>query len=105
MILVQGWARVAPEAIATLADAIKAQVTATRAEAGCIEYSMAADLLDPGLIRIAEQWQDEAALVAHFGAPHMATFNAALGAAAPQAIAVYRYDVSGAPVPLVVRGA
>jgi quinol monooxygenase YgiN len=104
MIIVQGWARVAPDAIAALTDAIVAQVTATRAEAGCIDYAMAEDLAEPGLIRISESWVDDAALTAHFGAPHMAAFNAALGAAAPQAIAIYRYDCAGEPVPLVVRG-
>lgn len=104
MIIVQGWARVAAADIATLADAITAQVTATRAEAGCIDYAMAQDILDPDLIRISERWADEAALVAHFSAPHMAAFNAALGAASPQAVAVYRYDCPGEPVPLVVRG-
>ncbi|NJS15569.1 MAG: hypothetical protein HC788_14450 [Sphingopyxis sp.] len=65
---------------------------------------MAQDLLDPGLIRISESWADEASLVAHFSAPHMAAFNAALAGAELQAISVYRYDCPGEPAPLVVRG-
>lgn len=104
MILVQGWARVAPGDIKGLRSAIAAQLNATRSEDGCIEYAMAEDLLEPGLIRITERWRDEAALTAHFTAPHMAAFNAALGSASLSAIAVYRYDCGSEPVPLVVRG-
>jgi quinol monooxygenase YgiN len=104
MIIVQGWARVAPEAVAALRAPVSAMVTATRAEAGCIDYAMAEDLAEPGVIRISERWADDAALTAHFATPHMAAFNAALGAAAVQAIAVYRHDCPGNPTPLVVQG-
>ena len=45
---------------------------ATRAEAGCIEYNYAVDVLDPGLIRVSELWQSRAQLAAHMQTPHMA---------------------------------
>ena len=52
-------------------------MTATRAEDGCIAYSYAEDVAEPGLIHVFEIWRDEAALLAHFAAPHMAAWRAA----------------------------
>ena len=49
---------------------------ATRAEAGCIEYNYAEDVLDPGLIRVSEVWQSRAQLSAHLQTPHMQTWVA-----------------------------
>ena len=54
-------------------------VTATRAEDGCIAYSYAQDLFDPGLIHVSEKWRDRDALTAHFKAPHMQTWIAERG--------------------------
>ena len=54
-----------------------AMVTASRAEDGCLEYSYAEDILEPGLIHVSERWRDQAALQAHFGADHMAKWRAA----------------------------
>ncbi len=39
-----------------------AMITASRAETGCLGYSYAEDVLDPGLIRVCELWTDLAAL-------------------------------------------
>ena len=46
-------------------------VLATRAEAGCIAYGYAEDVLDPGLYRVSELWESREALAVHFDAPHM----------------------------------
>ena len=51
-------------------------VSASRAEPGCLEYSYAQDVFDPGLIRITEVWSDRAALDAHFASLHIATWRA-----------------------------
>jgi quinol monooxygenase YgiN len=48
---------------------------ATRAEAGCVEYNYAEDLLDPGLIRVSEVWDTRAQLGAHLKTPHMAVWG------------------------------
>ena len=82
MIIVEGWVRMSAEDIETLRPAAQAMVRATKtAEPGCLEYAFAADLFEPGLLRIIERWQDEAALTAHFATPDMAAFNQALGGA------------------------
>ena len=48
---------------------------ATAEEAGCITYRFYADLEDPNIFRIFEEWETAEALVAHFQTPHMAELN------------------------------
>ena len=48
---------------------------ASQPEAGCHHYVFAADLEDLGRFHIAEKWDDQAALDAHFATSHMATFQ------------------------------
>lgn len=62
MILVQGWVRLAAGEIDHLRPAASEMMRATRAEAGCLDYAFAADLDDPGMLRVLERWADEAAL-------------------------------------------
>jgi quinol monooxygenase YgiN len=78
MLLVIGTIRVAPEAVARARPVMDALVTATRLEDGCLEYSCAEDLLDPGLLHVKEIWRDRAALEQHFKAPHIARAGAAM---------------------------
>eukprot|EP01037_Dinobryon_pediforme_P013237 gene13237-13345_t len=51
-------------------------VEATCAEDGCIAYSYAQDLFDPGLIHVSEKWRDREALAAHFKSAHMQAWMA-----------------------------
>lgn len=44
------------------------QVTATLAEAGCLDYSYAADARHPGRVRLVERWDAMADLQAHVDA-------------------------------------
>jgi len=55
-------------------------VEASRAEPGCRAYSFAEDLLEPGLIRIFEIYDDRAAQQAHAASRHMKDFRAAWAA-------------------------
>ena len=95
MIVVQGTARIHPDDMPMMRAAAAAMVPATRAEAGCLAYSYGEDLLDPGLVLVAEQWADEAALNAHFATPHMAAFNAVLAKARVLSVKVVAYTVAG----------
>ena len=52
-------------------------IEGSRAEPGCRTYSYAEDVLDPGLIRVTETWDDRAALDAHFASTHIAEWRAA----------------------------
>ncbi|MFM5885101.1 MAG: putative quinol monooxygenase [Novosphingobium sp.] len=81
-VAVIGQFRLPPERMAEARAAMARVVTATRAEDGCLAYSYAEDMLDPGLIRVSELWASRAHLAAHFTAPHMARWQeerAALG--------------------------
>ena len=76
-ILIAGTVRVPPENLGAFKPHMDAMLTGSRAEDGCLTYSYAVDVQDPGLIRVFEAWRDQAALDAHFQAPHMAAWRAA----------------------------
>lgn len=94
MLIVAGRVKVRPETRAEAAQAALKMVKATLAEPGCKTYGFYADLEDPNTFLIFEVWDNEAALTAHFGTPHMAEFNSVVPnfLAAPPIID--RYDVS-----------
>jgi quinol monooxygenase YgiN len=94
MIIVEGFARIAPGEIDALRDAMRAQIEATRAEPGCIHYSFAQDVLEPDTLRISEIWADQASLEAHFKAPHMTGPNRALNRATISAIKIDAYTAT-----------
>lgn len=71
MILVTGLFRIPVDHRAEAVAAMERVVLATRAEAGCLEYAYAEDVLEPGLFRVTERWDSREALAAHFEAPHM----------------------------------
>ncbi|CAN7480195.1 putative quinol monooxygenase [Phenylobacterium sp. LjRoot225] len=70
-VIVAGTFRIPPENFAGLKPHLQTVVAETRKEDGCLTYSYARDVEDPGLIRVFEHWRDQAALDAHFQAPHM----------------------------------
>ncbi|MEL7130145.1 MAG: antibiotic biosynthesis monooxygenase [Pseudomonadota bacterium] len=79
MIIVEGHVRMADARdFETIRAAAKAQVAASRAEGGCIDYTYAIDVLDPRIIRVLERWESWDALDAHFKQPHMVPWRAAL---------------------------
>ena len=60
----------------TARDAMERMITASRAEEGCLAYSYAEDILEPGLIHVAERWKDEAALKRHWKSEHLVQWRA-----------------------------
>lgn len=72
---------------------------ASRAEAGCDDYTFSVELGNSSRVRITERWHDADALRAHFQTPHMAEFNKALGARPPGNISVHCYEVTEIPLP------
>ena len=76
-LIVAGTLRLPAQNLEGFRHEMRAMVEATRAEAGCIEYSYAQDVLDPGLIRVFEIWRDEAALDDHLVSNHMSRWRAA----------------------------
>jgi quinol monooxygenase YgiN len=80
-VLIAGTFRVPPQNLDAFRSHMAKMLAASRAEDGCLVYSYAEDVLEPGLIRVFEAWRDQAALDAHFHAPHMADWRAAWPAA------------------------
>ena len=76
-LVIAGTIRVPPERLDAFRPHMLAMLGASRAEDGCLEYSYAEDVAEPGLIRVFEAWRDQAALDAHFQTPHLAAWRAA----------------------------
>jgi len=71
-----------------------AMIRRSRAEDGCLEYTFAADPIEPGLVVLYERWSSQAALDAH-----LAELRSSPPSPAPQTKAssssITLYDVSG----------
>ncbi len=72
--------------------AIRACVSATRQETGCLSYAAHADLDAPERFVFVERWASRAALAEHEKTPHLQAFVAALKdlLAAPLQVLVLR---------------
>lgn len=95
MLVIIGSIRLAPENLPKARAAMARMIAASRAEPGCLAYSYAEDVLEPGLIRVTEVWTDQAALDRHFASAHIAAWRAAwpeLGITDRQLVA---YQVEG----------
>ncbi len=79
MIVVAGTIRIPADKIDAVMPTAHTLIAATRKEAGCILYSFAFDVVEPGLLRIFEQWESRAHLDAHLKQPHMGPWRAKLG--------------------------
>ncbi|MDB5451626.1 MAG: antibiotic biosynthesis monooxygenase [Caulobacteraceae bacterium] len=75
MIVIGGTMRLPPENLDQIRPHMATVIAANRAEAGCIEFSLAEDCLEPGLIRVFEIWADQPALDAHRKTQHLATWR------------------------------
>ena len=93
-VLIAGTVRVPPENLARFKPHMDAMLAASRAEDGCVTYSYAVDVQDPGLIRVFEAWRDRPALDAHFRTPHMAEWRAAWPAFGVSERRLSLYEVS-----------
>ena len=61
----------------------------SRGEGGCLEYTFAADPLEPGRVILFERWESQAALDAHLAA------IAATTTIAPRSASITLYEVAG----------
>ena len=82
------------ESAPAYAEAAKAIVAATRQEDGCEWYGIAADVTDPCVVWISEQWASQAHLDAHLKTAHVATFLEACASLEILDMEVRRYEVS-----------
>ncbi len=66
----------------------------SRAEQGCIEYTFAADPLDPGRVVLFEKWESQEDLDAHLAAIPAPSADAA-PQVEPTSSSIVIYDVTG----------
>ncbi len=99
MILIMGTVRVPAEVFETARGAMETMIVETRKEDGCIRYAFAQDVVDPGLMHVAEAWRDHEALKAHGASPHMAEWRKAMAGsgASERNLRVYETD-EGTPI-------
>ena len=76
MLLIVGTIRLPATNISAALPAMRRMVEASRVELGCIDYSYAQNLFDPGLIHVQELWTDRAALDRHFASAHIREWRA-----------------------------
>jgi len=81
------------EDIDALRGTLSEMESATRAEAGCHDYSFSQEISDPNRMRIVELWESMEALADHFATPHMATFNAAFESRPPRSMSLKVYEL------------
>jgi quinol monooxygenase YgiN len=76
LVVVIGTIRLPPKNIEIAREIMRSMIDASRNEAGCLLYSYAEDVLDQGLIRVAEIWRDQASFDAHLDSPHIREWRA-----------------------------
>ena len=76
-VLIGGTFRLPPEAVERFRPHMETMLAKSRAEDGCLTYSYAFDVLEPGLVRVFEAWRDQAALAAHSATAPLAEWRAA----------------------------
>ena len=94
MLVIAGHIEIDPANREAAVAAAREMAEATRREAGCVAYVFSADLDDPGVFRLFEEWESQAALDAHFESPHMAAFRGKVAGLGVKALDVKRYEVS-----------
>lgn len=96
VIVIAGTARVRSEERARAVEAARVMAAASRAEDGCRQYRFSADLDDPNVVHVFEEWDSAEALDLHFATPHMAEFQTALGAVLDGSPEITRFEVAAA---------
>ena len=85
--------------IAAMKESIREMETHSRREPGCNDYTFSVETSNPNIIRVTEQWENMAALAAHFAEPHMAAFQQALAANPPKSVNATFYEATEVPGP------
>jgi quinol monooxygenase YgiN len=96
MIVITGTVRIPTGSLSRVRPIMQVMIEGSRAEEGCIHYSYAEDVLEPGLIWVSESWRDAEALAAHGASPHMAEWRASWSALGIHDRNLTVYDVSAA---------
>jgi quinol monooxygenase YgiN len=80
-----------PEKVGDFVATARTVIAASRAEPGCISYTLYQDPYERTVFFFFEEWKDQAAIDAHFATPHFNAFVSKLEdmAAGPAGITIY----------------
>jgi quinol monooxygenase YgiN len=96
VLLIVGTVRLPAANLAAARPAMARMIRASRAEDGCLDYSYAEDVLEPGLILVTERWRDRSCLEHHFASAHLAQWRASWAALGIGERQLSLYEVSTA---------
>jgi quinol monooxygenase YgiN len=71
MIVLAGHLKTSPALVGDLAETLRALVSSTLEEEGCLAYHFAIDDAAAGTVLVYERWRDDAALSAHLAQPRV----------------------------------
>ena len=89
VVIVGGTFAVDPELRDAFISERHERMRTSRGEDGCLEYTFAADPLEPGRVILFERWESQAALDAHLAGPSPST------TVKPLSASITLYDVAG----------
>ena len=93
MIIISGSMRLKQGDRSELIEATRRMMAATLEEAGCRAYRFTFDLIDPDLLHVYEEWDDETSLMTHFAEPHFAEFGTTLRDWVDEGGSILRHEV------------
>ncbi|MBS1807948.1 MAG: antibiotic biosynthesis monooxygenase [Acidobacteria bacterium] len=94
MILVTGSVLANPETFDEILAASLAHVQRSRAEPGCIAHNVHQDAEHPLRLVFVEEWEDRAALLAHFAVPESRAFAKTIRALAAEPPVLKIFDAT-----------
>ena len=87
--------QVKAEKVDEFVAAAKSCITASRAEPGCLSYTLLQDPYDKTTFFFFEEWKNQKAIDEHFGTPHFKAFGAQLKDLIAGAPAITIYNTTG----------
>ena len=93
MLVVAGSVRIDPAKRNDVIDATIEVMQETRKLPGCISLVFSADLEDPGVLHVFQEWESQEALDRHLSAPRVEAVRLRLGSLGVREIAVQRYAI------------
>ena len=98
MIVVTGTLHARPETLADVLALSREHVLRSRAEPGCVEHGVAADVDDPLRLVFFERWADAESIRAHLNLPASRAFGAAVAARVDRPPTLAMFDARELPL-------
>jgi len=93
MLVLAGSVRIDPARRDDVIAAAIQMMRETRELPGCISFVSSADLEDPGVLHVFQEWESEEALHRHLAHPRVEAVRLQLGSLGVREIAVQRYAI------------